>query len=90
MTDKEFQEILMTARRKYGREITARLDVGFYTESFLETYLELHADEDGFVFDEDEFVEYLNECLIDYLFEIPRSELVNTGIVMLTEDGEEI
>jgi hypothetical protein len=88
MTDKEFQEVLMTATRKYGRNITARLDVEFVTESFVETYLELHADEDGFVFDEDGFVEYLSECLVDYLYEIPRSELA--GIKMLTEDGEEI
>lgn len=88
MNKDEFDELLIKLEKKYGSEITARFEVGLSVANHLENYVEISEDDDGFVMDEEGFLEYITDCVADYLFELGRSDF--DGIQLLTEKGEEL
>lgn len=88
MNKDEFDELLIKLEKKYGSVMTARFEVGLSVSNYLETYIEISEDDDGFVMDEEGFLEYITDCVTDYLFELGRNEF--DGIQLLTEKGEEL
>jgi|688.fasta_scaffold2167160_1 hypothetical protein len=88
MNKDEFDELLIKLEKKYGSVITARFEVGLSVRNQLEAYIEISEDDDGFVMDEEGFLEYITDCVTDYLFESSRSDF--DGIQLLTEKGEEL
>ncbi len=88
MTDKEFMELLTKVEGKYGLVVTARFEVGLSTRNYLENYIEIREDDEDFQFTEEDFLEYITDCVVDYLFESSRSDF--DGIQLLTEKGEEL
>ena len=88
MNKDEFDQLLIKLEKKYGSEITARFEVGLSVRNQLEAYIEINEDDLDFVMDEEGFLEYITDCVADYLFESGRSDF--DGIQLLTEKGEEL
>jgi hypothetical protein len=84
----EFDQLLIKVEKKYGSVITARFEVGLSVRNHLENYIEIREDDEDFVMEEEDFLEYITDCVTDYLFESSRSDF--DGIQLLTETGEEL
>lgn len=88
MNKKEFDELLIKVEKKYGSVITARFEVGLSVANHLENYIEIREDDEDFVMDEEDFLEYITDCVTDFLFESSRSDF--DGIQLIAETGEEL
>ena len=88
MNKDEFDQLLIKVEKKYGSVITARFEVGLSVRNHLENYIEIREDDEDFVMEEEDFLEYITDCVTDYLFESSRSDF--DGIQLLTETGEEL
>jgi hypothetical protein len=84
----EFDQLLINVEKKYGSEITARFEVGLSVRNHLENYIEIREDDPDFVMEEEDFLEYITDCVVDYLFESSRSDF--DGVLLITEKGEEL